>query len=146
MTRSVFGVWLACLLSLAALSGCGKSTGAGTIPATGIVTFDGTPVEGASITFQPIGSDAKLASQATTDAAGKFELSTYASGGKFHPGIAPGQYAVSITKLDTASIRDTLSPPKNLLPAKYANPNSSMLKAEVAAGSENRFEFPLVSK
>jgi hypothetical protein len=146
MTRGAFGGWLLALLASTTLAGCGRSTVPGTVAASGVVTLDAKPLEGASVTFQPIGGDAKLASQSTTDAAGKFELGTYAGGGKFQPGIAPGKYAVSIIKLDTASIRNTLSPPKNLLPVKYANPDSSKLTAEVTAGKENNFEFPLSSK
>jgi len=146
MHRNAIGLASIVLVSIAAFAGCGPTTGAGTVPATGTVTMDGRPLSGASVTFQPIGGDARLTSQATTDEAGKFELGTYAGGGKFQPGIAPGKYAVAITKLDTAAIRDTLSPPKNLLPPRYADPASSQLTAEVIDGKPNDFEFPLHSK
>jgi hypothetical protein len=84
-----------------------------------------------------------LASQATTDTAGRFALSTHVGGGKLKSGIVPGKYVVSISKLDTAPAKNTFSPPKNLLPPKYADPKTSLLTAEVVAGQTNDFQFPL---
>jgi hypothetical protein len=101
-------------------------------------------VEGANVIFQPIeGSASTLASQSVTDASGRFELSTHVGAGKFKPGIVPGTYSVVITKLDTAGISTTLAPPKNVLPKKYANANTSGLTANVTAGQENDFDFAL---
>jgi hypothetical protein len=126
------------------LTGCGNSTGSGTVRTTGVVTFDGQPVAGANVIFYPVAaSDPALASQAVTDPEGKFQLGTYAGGGKFKPGIAPGQYTVAITKLDTAAIKSTLAPPKHLLPRKYENPKTSKLTADVSSERENNFEFSL---
>ncbi len=137
----------AAVLSLAALVGCGGNTrtGPATVEVTGTVTFGGKPVEGANIVFYPdIGLDgARLTSQAKTDREGRFRMRTHVGGGKFKPGIVPGQYSVAISKLDTAAIKTMLAPPKNLLPRKYAAPKSSQLKAEVAAGRENDFRFAL---
>jgi hypothetical protein len=95
----------------------------------------------------PIGSaEQRLSSQATTDHDGRFRLTTHVGGGKFKPGIVPGKYDVAINKLDTGSIKNTLSPPKNLLPPKYADAKTSLLTADVAAGQANDFQFPLKSK
>ena len=98
--------------------------------------------------FSPeIGSgDGRLASQATTDADGRFKLSTHIGGGKFKSGIVPGKYTVASHGLDTAIAKDAFSKPKNLLPPKYADPKSSKLTAEVAAGQPNDFQFPLKSE
>jgi len=145
--------WLLCeamsvLICQVAFSGCGgMPAGPETIEVTGTVTYQGTPVEGANVTFHPTsGSEQTLASQGVTDNEGRFALSTHVGGGKFKPGIVPGQYGVAITKLDTAGISTTLGPPKDLLPRKYGSPTTSQLTADVAAGTPNNFEFPLSDK
>jgi hypothetical protein len=128
-----------------AICGCGgSSTGPGTTRVSGTVLFKGEPVAGANVTFYPAGNaDPALASQAITDAEGSFQLSTHIAGGKYKSGIAPGHYAVAITKLNTAAVSDTLNPPINLLPRKYADPKTSKLSADVSADRENTFDFAL---
>jgi len=133
-------------MCLVSVTGCGGTKGGpATIEVTGIVTLNGAPIDGASVLFSPdIGSsDGRLASQATTDTAGHFKLSTHVGGGKFKSGIVPGKYVVSVTKLDTAAAKNAFSPPKNLLPLKYADPKTSLLNADVVAGQANDFQFPL---
>jgi hypothetical protein len=129
----------------AILAGCDSSpAGPETVAVTGTVTFRGSPVEGANVIFQPLDeSDSTLASQAVTDRNGRFELTTHVGAGKFKPGIVPGKYAVTITKLDTASISSTAAPPKNMLPQKYANSNTSGLTANVSSAESNGFNFSL---
>lgn len=136
-------------LCLIVLSGCGGTKGGpATIDVTGTVTLNGTPVDGATVLFSPdIGSsDGRLASQATTDGEGRFKLSTHVGGGKFKSGIVPGKYVVAISKLDTSAAKNTFTPPKNLLPHKYADPKTSLLTAEVATAMANDFSFPLKSE
>jgi hypothetical protein len=132
----------------AACPGCGSTKGPTTVEVAGTVTLNGNPVEGANIVFSPaIGSDAsRLSSQATTDHDGRFQLRTHIGGGQFKSGVVAGKYDVTVNKLDTASIKNTFSPPKNLLPPKYAEPKTSPLKADVAAGQANDFQFPLKSE
>jgi hypothetical protein len=113
---------------------------------SGRVTLDGVPIAGANVVFHPVESEQTLASQSVTDEEGRFEMSTHVSGGKFEPGIAPGKYAVAITKLDMSAVSTTFAPPKDLLPKKYGIPQTSRLTADVAEGKENEFEFELVSK
>src|SRR5438045_3338748 len=94
--------WLAQAVVLAVLSaaaGCsGGSTGTYATVA-GTVTHGGVPVEGAKVTFH---STAEAAGEkagpfsATTDSSGKYLI---ASIGK-EPGIPPGMYKITITKLD----------------------------------------------
>ena len=130
-------------LLVAAFCGCTKSKGPATLEVTGIVTLNGTAVEGANVFFSPAGNSeaSRLSSQATTDNNGKYQLRTHIGAGQFKPGIVPGKYEVTVSKLDTASIKNTMSPPKNLLPAKYADAKTSPFKADVVAGQAN--DFPL---
>jgi hypothetical protein len=129
------------LISVADI-GCDSPDPSGLVEATGTVTYEGRPLEGANVLFQPQGgNEPSLASQSVTDGDGRFRLSTHIGAGKFQSGIAPGRYGVAITKLDTASNSSTLAPPKHLLPKKYATPPTSGLVAEVAAGRENDFRF-----
>lgn len=86
MMRKVSG--LALILALGFLVGCG----AGTKPVEGIVTMDGKPLEGATVMFNPQGSDGQPA-DGKTDASGKFTLST-----RGKPGAAPGNYKVTVTQ------------------------------------------------
>ena len=136
---------LVALLLAALVAGCDSSpAGPETVAATGTVSFRGSPVESANVIFQPLDQgNSAPASQAVTDGNGRFELTTHVGVGKFKPGIVPGKYAVTITKLDTASISTTLAPPKHLLPQKYANSNTSGLTADVPAADSSEFNFSL---
>src|SRR4051812_28560028 len=139
-------VFLIGLLGAALLAGCGKATsGPATVEVTGTVTIDAKPVEGANVTFSPeaSGDDARLASQALTDQNGRFQLSTHVGGGKTKPGIVPGGYLVTISKFDRAALGKGFVAPTNVLPKKYADVKTSQLKADVAVGKENNFEFLL---
>ena len=77
------------MFSLAALgfSGCGEKP----VPVNGIVTLDGKPVEGATVTFGT--DDGKRSYGGFTDASGAFSLS---GGGVL--GALPGTYKVTVTK------------------------------------------------
>jgi hypothetical protein len=136
------------LIVVALAVGCDIApAGPETVPASGRVTQNGDPVEGAMVTFYPVeGSAATLASQAITGPDGRFDLSTNVGAGKMKSGIVAGKYAVTVTKLDIAGAKNMLAPPKNLLPKKYGDPNTSGLKAEVVAGKEGDFEFAVDGK
>ena len=79
------------------LVGCGGSGRPKLVKATGTVTLDGKPLEGALVGFLPT-TDAKekyhRPSSAVTDAAGKFVLGTYAK----DDGVPVGKYKVGIQK------------------------------------------------
>jgi hypothetical protein len=125
-----------------AVCGCGGGSGPETAEVVGIVTMNGTPVEGANVIFHPIDTTTNtLASQASTNAEGRFELSTHVGQGKYKRGVAPGEYAVAVSKLDTSAISKTYAPPTNLLPKRFSNPETSGLKATVVADRVNEFTF-----
>jgi hypothetical protein len=76
-----------CLLGTICLAGCGQSLHS----VKGVVTLDGNPVEGATVSF--VSEDRKTVCDGHTDASGNFELFT---GGK--PGAPSGSFKVVVTK------------------------------------------------
>ncbi len=150
--RSLYGVGL---FGFALALGCGQAGDdrPKTYPVTGVVTYNGDPVEGATVALQSTAGG--QGAFGVTDAGGRYTLTTYTSG----DGAAPGQYKVKVTKVKAAqagSGGDTDSPdyvpptaedappaePENLLPAKYADPSTSGLTATVAE-SDNTVNFDL---
>jgi len=127
------------------LSGCGSATDdqpdLGLV--TGTVTFDGSPLGGASITFQP---DSGRPARAVTDAQGKYSLIYI----RDTPGCKIGHNTVSITSsvegedemaAEGDDVDQTAVKEKAPLPAKYNT--ETELEADVKPG-ENTFDFKLV--
>lgn len=120
-------------------------------PVSGIVTYNGEPVEGALVTFTPTeltGSGAN----GRTDADGRFEMGTYEA----TDGVRPGSYQVSITKVpvtiaDQPSEDDpnydpnasTEAEPQNVLPAKYADWSTSGFTVDVGNEAITDLKFEL---
>lgn len=136
------------------------------MPVSGTVTLDGDPVEGALVTFSPEGDG--HAAAGTTDGSGQYVLTTEING----DGAVPASYKVIITKFEkkaqpmnpeedidaayaaaeaagediTGTGRRRMpAGPKNFLPAKYQNPQTSGLDATVTEDGENEFSFALES-
>jgi hypothetical protein len=159
-------VILAGFVALVTVIGCGEGNPFGTVKVDGVVTLDGQAVDGATVVFQPATGAGKAAT-GMTDKDGKFTLTTHAAG----DGAMPGSYKVSVTKFETETGPDTsnmsfeealkasqefelarqkkanakgeLPPPKELLPAKYKNPEKSGLTFEVKASGENHADLKL---
>ncbi|HZN34994.1 MAG TPA: hypothetical protein VFB80_14295 [Pirellulaceae bacterium] len=81
-----------------------------------------------------------------TDSSGQYTLTTYFSPDDQPAGAMPGEYVVTVTKIDEPEgIVDPYKKgqmPKNQLPDKYSSQRSP-LSATVTAGGANRFDFPL---
>lgn len=124
-------------------------------PATGTVLYNGEAVEGAAVVFRTKVDDKNYVATGTTDAQGKFELST--SG---EPGAVAGTYTVTVSKKkseggesESLSMEEAAeqaekgesNEPKvtNELPEKYGDPNQSDLKKEVTAEGPNDFKLEL---
>jgi hypothetical protein len=131
-------------LLLALLLGC--SDGSGWPPVAGVVTLDGQPVCDAGVLFVPL--EAGPTATATTDAAGRFQLT---SAGK--SGAPCGRYRVAISKQEIAGNCDAgpmpLLPAKNvavkwLVPRKYSTADTSGLEAAVSP-EQYEFTFTLTS-
>lgn len=144
-----------CLLISAALCGCGPSH-PDVVPASGVVTYQGQPVDGAQVTF--MASGAARAAYGVTDAEGKFRLSTFGT----DDGAVLGSHTVTVAKPTETVSGAGMSPDdpdsgyaaamaqsarnpsaKSGLPDKYANPQTSGLTAEVTQSGPNEFTFPL---
>ncbi len=146
--------------SIMAVVGCGGSKWPPTYKSSGTVTLDGTPVERATITFYPL--DGQKPANATTDANGAFELTSFNAG----DGATPGSFGVAIQKFPAIEIEtipggtpydesmntdegpspDSEKDPVNELPEKYSNHEKSGLSATVVTDGENVFTFELKSK
>jgi len=92
--------WAAgCFLIAIGLTGCGPRLN----PVKGVVTLDGTPVEGAVVSF--ISEDRKQAYNGRSDANGNFELFTDEK-----PGAPAGTYKVVVTKVKPVPGGDQMTP------------------------------------
>ena len=143
---------LCALIAVGLLSGCGGGQpGAdrpAVVPVKGLVLYDGKPVEGAMVVFQPEKHEHGAAG--LTDANGAFRLRTFSP----DAGAVPGEFKVSIRKTQTrasgggAEADDAEHPEGQavetwLLPKNYSNPATSGLTATVTEGGPNEFKFEL---
>jgi hypothetical protein len=141
------------LLILAGRLLFGGSKGANLTKVRGTVIFEGAPLAGALVTFVPAAKGSSAV--ATTDDKGRFDMKTPGLGN----GAAPGDYRVTITKLEsdqqamtpeeakTYLSREGKSPPrgtaKNLLPAKYGSNATSPITVTVEARAGKPLKFEL---
>lgn len=143
--------WMSVTSLLLVSAGCSREEGEPTHKVSGTVTQKGSPVEGAIVTFTP--SPNGVAASGVTDESGVYQLTTRSSG----DGAVIGKYRVAIMKYQvqqkkvpeqapaaySENLAEMAKPsalPKNLLPPKFANPETSKLEADVIKG-ENKFDF-----
>ncbi|MDP1796246.1 MAG: carboxypeptidase-like regulatory domain-containing protein [Planctomycetaceae bacterium] len=145
-SRAVEWMVIACIL------GCsGRLADAPkTVPVSGIVTVDGSPVANATVTLIPQGQGKEQhGASGTTDEKGKFRLFT-----ANNPGAMPGSYAVTIqyyVKKDGSTFvmkpdtdMETMSAEiKPALPPKFANPSQTELKLDVPEKGTDKADFAL---
>lgn len=132
--------------------GCIRQPGVeGVVPVSGTVTYQGRPVEGATVVFAPQGPS--RAACGRTDSSGRFHLTTLVP----RDGALPGEYQVSVSKtqVETPMTEEEsqayfekhgTSPiikTKEFLPEKYKTTATSGLTAEVAKGNAHDFAFVL---
>ena len=133
------------------VSGCGP--GLRTIPASGVLRWNGQPLSKAELTFMRKGAQGPAAI-ATTNAEGHFRLTT----GKYE-GIVPGKYTVIVQKSSVAemNIPDPLPDGMELsaylqanniiahplLPAVYGSVTQTPLEIEITEDGPNEFELQL---
>ncbi|HVX57439.1 MAG TPA: carboxypeptidase-like regulatory domain-containing protein [Candidatus Saccharimonadales bacterium] len=140
--------------------GCGpKQSALKTEEVEGVVTLDGTPVPGATVTFVPVQPDGATAT-GMTDSAGKYRLTALKPGYNPQPGSGtlPGEYNVGVSKIKSPeppkSTEETMPKPGErpkgseityLVPQKYENPQDSGIKKTVKEG-KNDIPIELTSK
>lgn len=136
------------LASLICIAGCSGSKGPATSPVTGTVTYNGLPVESATVVFAP--PSGGRPATAISDAQGKYALSTFGN----QDGAIPGEYKVSVTKTVTEGQAPELTyeqmnelqtrgepipsaVTKNVLPEKYASIATTDLSFTVKSGAND---------
>lgn len=136
------------MAGLITLVGCGGGPPPGpaqlaTVPAAGTVTMQGKPIANASVSFQH--SDGTATANGTTDADGKFTLSTYGT----NDGAPVGKYKVTVAVGGAQEIEPGVLAPepeggfKSSIPEKYADPAQSGLEAEIPAGGKQDLAIEL---
>jgi hypothetical protein len=70
------------------------------VPASGVVLYNGTPLEEATVVFFNADDPMKPGGSAITTANGKFTISMYGNGDGTHP----GNYIVSVSKIEVKSL------------------------------------------
>ena len=134
-------------------AGCGGDKGPKSYRVEGTVTLNGTPVDGAAVSFVPDDNTGSSAG-GKTDASGKFTLMT--SFGT--EGAAAGTYSVVITKREAVRTGNKTTSTdengkeimvdemtaKDVLPKDYASVQKTPFKSvTVEAKSSNKFDFDL---
>lgn len=112
------------------LGGCGGDKNAvPAVPASGKVNYNGKPIEKGTIIFHP----EKGRSASGNIENGTFKLSTYTDG----DGAIPGKYKVGVVVTEDVPTKGGDSTTKYLVPQKFADPDQSMLMAEVPPAGTN---------
>jgi len=136
--------------------GCQGSSLPGLVPASGVVTLDGNPIDGATIVFVPRDFNTQRNAYALTGASGSFRMTTL----KDNDGVLPGTYIVTVTKHEKSGTIIvipgefdqetgaplTFEPSVNRLPAVYENEASTPLEITVPKGGTKTATFELTSK
>lgn len=141
------------------LLGCGGGSDLDTQYVEGLVTVDGKPISGATVTFKPVTEGQGASATGYTDANGVYKLTAVAVGnssaaGEPEAGTLPGEYYVGVTKSVQESPmnqeeayekgvpykpQDPYAPRKTIheVPQKYNDPKTSGLKATVTEGKND---------
>jgi hypothetical protein len=140
MARCGWRLRFICGTAALVLAGCSRSGLESSV--AGSVTLDGKAMTLGGVVFVPEPGRGNP-SAGTIGRDGNYVLKTSNA-----PGLNAGKYRVSVNALDTPNpppgVRDT-TPPKQLVPEKYTNIETSGLEYEVKPGS-NTINIDLTSK
>jgi hypothetical protein len=126
-----------------------------TVPVSGKITYSDKPLAGAEVGFvSKFDNKDVLAARGVTNDSGEFTLSTYIDPQHEVAGATPGDFVVTVTKIekmDQQKMMEQFSKGnpsmegafKKLVPTKYTDAKDSPLTASVTVGGNNRFEFKL---
>lgn len=144
--------WI-CSISLSVIcmaAGCGPDTShlPATVPAKGIVLFDGKPLDGAQVILVPA-DGSSTGAYGSTDAQGKFSLRAFEE----KDGAVPGKYKAQVsktimTKLEGVADLDGGDPVRYdmAVPAKYTGAETSGLQLEIPSAGAEDLKLELQSK
>jgi hypothetical protein len=141
-------------VALFGVMGCGARGGSAPkgVPAKGTVTYQGKPVSGASLVFNPEGEG--HAAFATTDSSGTFAAKTSIAGDTIVDGALPGTYRVSISKIERAAAKSsqemmaartsgTEAAEKHLIPERYSQATSSGITVRIPPDGKRDIKLEL---
>jgi len=146
--------WLIQAAAVAVLAvplGCSHGDSGSYATVSGVVTNNGTPVDGAKVTFHSTvesGGQKGGSYSAATDSSGKYVLAT---AGK-DPGIPPGLYKVTITKADfkgelpkdiDQGQLEASGMARNVLPKAYESLATTKLSVTLETGKNEGKNFDL---
>ncbi len=133
-------VALIALCLVLGVAGCGGGADVPeTAPASGVVLYQGEPVDEAEVAFHPEGEGHPAIGR--TDAEGRFVLTTYSSA----DGAVPGKHTVTVQVMPEGALpgMETEAAGAAAIPEKYADPSASPLTVEVKPGEKNEFKLEL---
>lgn len=123
-------IFLSVVLSI----GCGDSINQKTYPVTGEVRLGGKPFKGLTVVLRPVDKTnfkRQEIPQGITDENGKFSVHTYTT----NDGAPAGDYKIGIALMqpldDEGGDQVKRDPNQPIVPIKYADPETSGLKATV---------------
>jgi len=140
------------------VSGCGGREYPPTYETTGLITLDGKPIEGVTVSFLP--QDGQQPANGKTDTNGQYRLTSFSR----NDGAMAGTFAIVMMKFPKIEVVTTPTgipwdPDKetdeyifddgkeeNKLPEKYADSKTSGMLATVVADTVNTFDFELSSR
>ncbi|HEY2411838.1 MAG TPA: carboxypeptidase-like regulatory domain-containing protein [Pirellulaceae bacterium] len=150
--RASAGLAVLFVVVIMAAAGCGSGGGnlPKTVPAMGVVTLDGKPVDGAQVVLvPPVGAGAKGA-YAVTNSSGHFSLRAYEE----KEGAIPGDYKVQVSK----TVEEKLPGAKGSVdggdpvryvfgvPKKYTGFETSGLSVSIPDAGKRDIKLELTSK
>jgi|SRR5439155_306233 len=139
---------LRCFVSLVAVLGC-SSAGSNlpkTVPAAGVVTLDGKPVDGAQVVLVPAG-EGTTGATGVTNSSGHFELRAYPE----KPGAIPGEYKGEVKKTIEVKLKGSVDGGDAVrfdyaVPAKYTTFKTSGLSVTIPDTGNRDINLALSSK
>jgi hypothetical protein len=130
--------YCAVVVSSLVLGGCGSDPDfVSAVPAAGMVTFNGKPIETGTIGFIP--EKGRPASGQIKD--GQFILTTYDDG----DGALPGKHRVMVTSTKQIPSKIKGADPETvyLIPKMYASPSESYLTVEIPPEGNKKIEIKI---
>jgi hypothetical protein len=132
------------LIAIALLVGCAKDDTPKTVPAEGVVTLDGNPVEGATVIF--IATQGSNNATAVTGKQGVFKANAF----EHKSGAVPGDYKVTINKTDFKPASEKAGESNVTvsygLPERYASVSKTDLTLQLGENGNKEIKFELKSK